>query len=261
MKNNNPIGIFDSGIGGLTIARAIKRKLPNESLIYFGDTQHLPYGDKSSKSIVFFSEQIINFLRTKKCKAIIVACNSASSYLPLSGDCQNIFNVIDPVIKYLKKFKKLKIGIIGTKATISSKVYFNKIKSLNRELSVEQMSTPLLVPMIEEGFVNEIISKTIIKNYLTRKQFEKIDKLILACTHYPLIEKQIAEVCPEIEIINTVDIISEFIKDSLESLDLLSLNSSPKYDFYASNYTNSFEKTASLFFKEEIKLKEIKIWS
>ena len=151
MKNNNPIGIFDSGIGGLTIARAIKRKLPNESLIYFGDTQHLPYGDKSSKSIVFFSEQIINFLRTKKCKAIIVACNSASSYLPISADCQNIFNVIDPVIKYLKKFKKLKIGIIGTKATISSKVYFNKIKSLNRELSVEQMSTPLLVPMIEEG--------------------------------------------------------------------------------------------------------------
>ena len=101
MKNNNPIGIFDSGIGGLTIARAIKRKLPNESLIYFGDTQHLPYGDKSSKSIVFFSEQIINFLRTKKCKAIIVACNSASSYLPISGDYQNIFNVIDPVIKYL----------------------------------------------------------------------------------------------------------------------------------------------------------------
>ena len=123
------------------------------------------------------------------------------------------------------------------------------------------MSTPLLVPMIEEGFINEIISKTIIKNYLTRKQFEKIDKLILACTHYPLIEKQIAEVCPEIEIINTVDIISEFIKDSLESMDLLSLNSFPKYDFYASNYTNSFEKTASLFFKEEIKLKEIKIWS
>ena len=85
MKNNNPIGIFDSGIGGLTIARAIKRKLPNESLIYFGDTQHLPYGDKSSKSIVFFSEQIINFLRAKKCKAIIVACNSASSYLPISS--------------------------------------------------------------------------------------------------------------------------------------------------------------------------------
>ena len=163
------IGIFDSGIGGLTVAHAIKKQLPNENLIYFGDTQHLPYGEKSEKSINLFSKKITSFLIQKKCKAIIIACNSAASVAnkTVLKVAKNIpvFNVIDPVVKYIdEKYKNsaANIGIIGTKATIQSKNYEKKITTLNSKLNVSSLQTPLLAPMIEEGFIKGDISQKII---------------------------------------------------------------------------------------------------
>ena len=133
------IGIFDSGIGGLTVAHAIKKSLPNENIIYFGDTQHLPYGEKSAESINFFSKKITSFLIEKKCKAIVIACNSASSvaFDIVKKQAKNIhvFNVIDPVIENIKKnFRNKKIGVVGTKATIDSKVYERKIQSISNNI-------------------------------------------------------------------------------------------------------------------------------
>ncbi len=163
---NSPIGIFDSGIGGLTVANAIKKVLPNENIIYFGDTEHLPYGEKSKDSIQIFSRKIIRFLIKKNCKVIVIACNSASSVSDNSvlnySDNKKVFNVIDPVVKEVVKVcANYNIGVIGTKATIRSGIYTNKIQELCNSANVIFWQTILLDQMLEKGFVNKEISKNV----------------------------------------------------------------------------------------------------
>ncbi|MEE2953772.1 MAG: glutamate racemase [Bacteroidota bacterium] len=262
----NPIGIFDSGIGGLTIAHALKEKLPKESIIYFGDTEHLPYGRKSNKAICNFSKAITSFLKSKNCKAIIIACNSASSVaykevIKFAGGIP-VFNVIDPVINYVSKHCKNSIvGVIGTKATINSNIYFKKITTLSSNIKVKSLATPLLAPMIEEGFINQKISKAIIENYLSNKKLKSIDNIILACTHYSLISDEIDTLYnKKINIIDSPNIISNNILTELKKLNLTSNLRAPSYHFYVSNYTESFENSARVFFQENIKLEGIKIW-
>lgn len=261
----SPIGIFDSGIGGLTLAHAIKENLPKEHIIYFGDTKHLPYGEKSESAIQSFSKKISEFLLSKKCKAIIIACNSASSVAynsvkNIAGETP-VFNVIDPVIKIVSNnYQNCKIGVIGTKATIKSKIYYSKIMSRKKNQEVYSLATPLLAPMIEEGFFNEEISKKIIQNYLNDPILKDIDSLILACTHYPLIQSEIKEFYKErVQVVDSVKIVAKSISKDLKELDLLNKNSSPKYHFYVSNYTESFEKSSCFFFKERINLEEINL--
>ena len=262
---NNPIGIFDSGIGGLTVANAIKEVLPYENIIYFGDTEHLPYGEKSAESIQYFSKKIIKFLVEKKCKTIVIACNSASSVVNKNvlQSVKNIkvYNVIDPVVNEVVKIcSNYNIGVIGTKATIGSGIYVNKIKEMCNSAKVSSLATPLLAPMIEEGFINEEISKTIIQNYLNNPTLKDINSLILACTHYPLIQKEIEEFYNnEINVIDSANIIAKHIKTKLNHLDLLSDTDNSENQFFVSNYTKSFEKSAKFFSKEEIKLTEINL--
>ena len=262
----SPIGIFDSGIGGLTIAHALKEKLPNENIIYFGDTEHLPYGEKSKTAIQNFSKKITQFLLDKNCKTIIIACNSASSvaYQSVKEIAGNtpVFNVIQPVIdEVVKQCSEYKIGVIGTKATIQSNSYEKKIKALCSSAKVLSLATPLLAPMIEEGFINEDISHTIIANYLSNKQLANIDHLILACTHYPLIHQEIKDYYKgSVKVIDSANIVVEHIANKLKKDNLLSNNIKAEHHFYVSNYTESFEKSAQFFFKEDLKLKEVKIW-
>ncbi len=263
----NPIGIFDSGIGGLTIANAIKSVLPNENIIYYGDTEHLPYGEKSKEAIQSFSKRIIRFLLTKRCKIIVIACNSASSVADESVTntaCNtSIFNVIDPVIAEASKIStKDNIGVIGTKATISSGIYEEKLKKLCRNRKIKSLATPLLAPMIEEGFINEEISNTIIANYLSSKQLKNINHLILACTHYPLIQQEIKKYYRNnVNVIDSANIIANYIQKKLEEDNLLNNEKSSEYNFYVSNYTDSFEKSAKFFFEEVIKLEQVNIFS
>ena len=262
----NPIGIFDSGIGGLTIAYALKKKLPNESFIYFGDTKHLPYGEKSDQAIKDYSLKIVKFLEDKKCKAIVIACNSASSvaYNHIRKNITSIpiYNVIDPIINIItENCESKKIGIIGTKATIKSQIYQKKINNLCQSIDVVSLETPLLAPMIEEGFFNQEISTTIIKNYLNNKILNKIDSLILACTHYPLIKEEIVKFYRnKINVLDSSEIISKYITKELKDLNIMSTSEKCSYHFIISNYTKSFEKSAVIFFKENIKLEEIDIW-
>jgi len=263
--SNNPIGIFDSGIGGLTIAHAIKNKLPNESLIYFGDTKHLPYGEKSEQAIIDYSLKIAEFLKKNNCKAIIIACNSASStaYYHIKKNINSIpiYNVIDPIVSFIsKKYFNKKIGVIGTKATIQSGIYEDKLLDKNSSLSVASLETPLLAPMIEEGFFNQEISSTIIKNYLNDKKLDKIDILILACTHYPLIQNEIISFYKKIDVIDSSEIIADYIYEELYKLKLLNQANKPKFNFIISNFTESFSKSANIFFKENISLEENDIW-
>jgi glutamate racemase len=268
MSSKLPIGIFDSGIGGLTVASAIHQLLPNEELIYFGDTAHLPYGDKSPEAIKYFSLKIGKFLLDKKCKLLVIACNTASSLayndlVDFLGDQIPVINVIDPVVDYMVKSEKhQRIGVIGTKATIKSDLYAKKIKAIKPNIEVKSLPTPLLAPMIEEGFFSNTISKTVINSYLSAPKLKKIDSLILACTHYPLIKPEIETYYKgQVEIINTAEIVAQYVKDKLQALDLLNVAEPNRHQFYVSDYTSSFEKSTKLFFGEKIHLKLKNIWS
>lgn len=267
MSSVLPIGIFDSGIGGLTVAKAIRKILPKEQLIYFGDTAHMPYGDKSPEAIKFYSLKIAKFLLDKNCKLILIACNTASAHayhelIHFLGDKVPIINVIDPVVNLLANSTQYgRIGVIGTKSTIRSDIYAKKFKEINPKIQVSSLATPLLAPMIEEGFFNNNISKTVINSYLSSAKLKKIDSLILACTHYPLIKPEIeAFYKGKVEIINTAEIVAEYLKDQLTNLDLLNDGPAKKHQFYISDYTSSFENSTRLFFGEKIHLSYKPIW-
>jgi len=264
---NSPIGVFDSGIGGLTVANAILKLLPNERLIYFGDTAHLPYGDKSPDSIKYYAIRISQFLLRQNCKMIVIACNTASSMAyevvkEFVGNSIPVIDVIDPVVEKVTQGKKIKkIGIIGTKGTIKSDIYAKKIKSINKKIDVASLATPLLASMIEEGFFNNKISRTVINSYLSRPKLKKIDSLVLACTHYPLIRPEIEEYYgKKIDIIDSAGIVAKAVQDALKKKHLLAKGKFPKHHFYISDYTESFEKAARIFIKGKIKLEEAAIW-
>lgn len=257
------IGLFDSGIGGLTVAKAILEQLPNESLIYFGDTAHLPYGDKSADTIRFFARTIGTFLLSKECKIIVIACNTASSVAfdllkSMAGDKTYIFNVIDAVVEEIIQKKYKKVGVIGTLGTINSNAYKNKILQIDSQVEVRQLATPLLAPMIESGFVDGHISNAVIEQYLNAPELQDIETLVLACTHYPLIKKEIEAYYKsknrQVDVMATNEIVALQIKKFMIENGLVNYEKKGKDAFYVSDYTESFAKTTQLFFKESVDL-------
>ena len=263
---NQPIGIFDSGVGGLTVAQAIKQILPNESLIYFGDTAHLPYGDKSAEAIKSYSQRITEFLLEHNSKVVLVACNSASSsafdFLKKKFEGKAILlDVIDPVVDYLATRNYNKIGVIGTKRTISSGTYEKKIREKSPSTNVVSMATPLFVPMIEEGFIFDDISNAIIRSYLTNESLAGIQALILGCTHYPIIKNQISKIFNfNVDVLDSARLVSMILRDALEKQNLLNDSGVVKDQFFISDYTPYFEKIARMFFEGDINLKKADIW-
>ena len=257
MKNNNrPIGIFDSGLGGLTVLRELTDILSNESFIYFGDTAHLPYGTKSKETIIEYSNQICDFLVKQKVKLIIVACNTASAlaievlekYISIP-----IINVIDPCIYHaIQTTKKQSIGIIGTKATISSRAYEIKLNQLNNNLNIITQACPLFVPIIEEGLANHKITNDLCKLYLNKKKFSTIDVLILGCTHYPLLINTIKKyISKHIVVINSTNIIAIYVKNFLNENMLNTSTKNEKYiKYFLTDKSIQFNKLASIFLKE-----------
>jgi glutamate racemase len=267
MEKDHSIGIFDSGLGGLTVAKAITSLLPNENIIYFGDTAHLPYGDKSKQTIIQYATRIAEFLIEKQCKAVVIACNSASSnafdaVVKQVGNKSIVINVIDPVVDYIKDTDYTKIGIIGTKSTIDSNTYATKIHNLKKGVYVTSMATPLLVPMIEEGFIFDDISNAIIRNYLSRREISDIDSLVLGCTHYPIIKNQINKYYNfNVDIVDSGKIVADNVKQVLNDRDLL--NGSQQdgtKKFYVSDFTRYFKLIAKMFFEEDIELELLDFW-
>ncbi|MEO8149934.1 MAG: glutamate racemase [Bacteroidia bacterium] len=263
----NPIGIFDSGIGGLTVANAINKLLPKESLIYFGDTAHLPYGEKSPAAIKSYALNISEVLLKHHCKIIVIACNTASAlaYKTVKDHVEGkveVVSVIEPTVEFVTANNFAKhIGVIATKATIKSDVYAEEIKKANKSIIVESLATPLLAPMIEEGFFNNKISKTIINDYLSRPKLKKIDTLILACTHYPLIKPEIENYYKgKVKILDSTEIVAQKVKEKLQASHLLNKGKARKHHFYVSDYTKSFEQSTRLFFTGNIKLELLNIW-
>ena len=264
---SQPIGIFDSGIGGLTVASAVAKALPKEQLIYFGDTAHLPYGDKSADSIKYYSIRIAQFLLEQNCKIIVIACNTASALAyetvkDFVGNKVTVIDVVNPIVNEIVQNKKLKhIGVIATKATIKSDIYAKKIKHAAANIEVASLATPLLASMIEEGFFNNKISRTVIHDYLSRPKLKKIDSLILACTHYPLIKKEIEEFFKgKIKIYDNAEAVAKTVAEVLGKEKLLATKKNNKHKFYISDYTKSFEETSKNFFKTKVKLTQAAIW-
>lgn len=266
-SKKSPIGVFDSGIGGLTVAKAIRKILPDESLIYFGDTVHLPYGDKSEAAVQAYSIKIADVLLEKGCKVIVIACNSASSaaYELLKeyvGKRAKIINVIDPMVQYLNEhYADRKVGLIGTKRTIQSGVYAQKVIELERNINLVSLATPLLVPMIEEGFFNNKISSEIIDKYLSDDIFQDISALVLGCTHYPLVKAQITTYFDnKVDILDSSDITAQFLQEYMMSEGLLETGGPREDHFLVSDYTESFESSTKIFFKERVSLEKYVLW-
>ena len=266
LHTQEPIGIFDSGIGGLTVANAIHRALPNERLIYFGDIAHLPYGDKSADAIRYYCLKISKFLMEQNCKMIVIACNSAATaaYDMLLDFFEGkilFVNVVDPLVEKVTEMGRKKIGVIATKATVSTRVYEQKIHQVDPFIEVRQLATPLLVPMIEEGYHQNKVSHAILSNYLNDPQLDGIDTLLLACTHYPLIKNEIQSLLPDpILVLDSTDVVTDAVENQLIDRNILANEKSASDKFYVSDYTASFEKTAKLFYGEKIDLEVMNIW-
>lgn len=268
LKENQPIGIFDSGIGGLTVASAVVKQLPKESIIYFGDTAHLPYGDKSAQIVQGYTKKIVDFLLAHNVKLILIACNTASAaaYELLKnyiGDRAILINVIDPVVSflganYINKF----IGLIGTKLTVQSQVYHKKIAELSKQIDFSALATPLLVPIIEEGYFEHELIDIALAEYLAHPTLQNIECLVLGCTHYPIIKKSIANFYNnKIDIIDASKIVANEVKAQLILHEINSkTTNSTSYNFYVSDYNESFAKGARLFFGKEIKVELIDIF-
>ena len=193
---NQPIGIFDSGLGGLTVLKELKKQMPQEKFIYFGDTAHVPYGNKSPETIKKYCKEITNFLLTKNIKLIIVACNTASSTalktIKKNAKTTPVIDVISASLQTIKTLQNIKkIGIIGTETTINSKSYYKQIKKENPKIEIISQACPLFVPIIEEGLFNHTIADKAAKMYLKKINNKQINALILGCTHYPIIKKTI----------------------------------------------------------------------
>ena len=263
---NRPIGIFDSGIGGLTVANALVKALPEEEIIYFGDTAHLPYGDKSADAIRYYSLKIVKFLLDRDCKMIVIACNSASTaayrvLLEFFHDRTLFASVVDPLVERVSAQRYQKVGVIATKATVRSAVYEQQLKALQPTLNVSSLATPLLVPMIEEGYVDGSISQAVIDQYLSDSKLQDIEALLLACTHYPLIRPQIEQYYKgSVRVFDSTDVVTDQVKNQLAAHQLLNDQRRNPHRFFVSDYTQSFEETTRIFYEEEVELEHYPMW-
>lgn len=252
-----PIGIFDSGVGGLTVLKEVEKLLPHEDVIYFGDTARVPYGNKSKSTIVEFSTQNVLFLLRKKVKMVVIACNTSSA-LALNY-LKSVFSI--PILgvieagakKSLAVTKNKKIGIIGTKSTIASKSYEKYTLNSDKTLKVYSQPCPLFVPLVEEGILKGYIAEAAIKMYLKQLKNKGIDSIILGCTHYPLLKPQIGRYLKGVTIIDSAKEVAIHTRNLLKNRGLLNDGRKRgRVDFYVTDEPKGFMRSAKLFLKRDI---------
>ena len=258
MNRTNPIGIFDSGIGGLTVVKSVLRLMPNENIVYFGDTARVPYGSKSNETVVEYSIQAANFLLRKNIKLLVVACNTASSValkelrkfltIPVIG-------MIEPGAKMaLQESKKGIVGVIGTRATINNKAYAQELKKLNPKVKVFEQACPLFVPLAEEGWLDHKVTQLVAKEYLGELHKKKIDSLILGCTHYPILEEVIQKVVGKnVKLIDSGTPAAKLVEDYLNGRGLRNQSVHQGVsEFYVSDVPTKFREVAERFLGKKI---------
>lgn len=277
--SNRPIGVFDSGLGGLTVLAAIRSLLPQEDLIYFGDTARVPYGNKSKQTVIRYSLEIIEFLLSKGVKAIVVACNTASSYaLPMlekalqeAGLSIPIIGMVEPGVLALQKFMPSlqppfqKVALIATRSTVRSSAYEKKTAQMFPQIQLFSRACPLFVPLIEEGMLDKVFTEMIVREYLDEIDREKISYVILGCTHYPLLKKTIQRMYPHFKLIDSSLQAAEFLQKQLRLQKLLKENlpqkdlpaggvddSQGSIRLYVSDISDSLQDLALLFFGNSI---------
>ncbi|MEA3306137.1 MAG: glutamate racemase [Candidatus Omnitrophota bacterium] len=257
-KRNRAIGVFDSGIGGLTVLREIKGILPREDIIYFGDTARVPYGTKSKATVTKFAIQVADFLVDLKVKVIVVACNTASSF-GLHA-LKRRYNI--PVIGVIKAgarravsaTKNMRIGVIGTKATVSSGVYEKAIKRLNSGVNIISVSCPLFVPLVEENWLKGDVTRKAAERYLNPFKKKNIDTLILGCTHYPLLRPIIRETLGnDVRLIDSAKATAEEVKKVLHDKEIYKKKTNKaEYSFYVSDEPKPFKNIGGKFLGSSI---------
>jgi len=266
MPKNNIIGVFDSGLGGLTVLNELLKIIPNYHYIYLGDNARVPYGNKSRELIYEYTRQAVDFLFQKGAHLIIIACNTASAealrtiqqnYLPKRWPGRRVLGVIRPVAEFAAQTKGInKIGIIGTKATIASQTYPIEIHKLNPKIIVQQTSAPLLVPIVEEGWEKKAEAKSILKQYLLPLKKKSVQALILGCTHYPFLINETKKIMgPKCLVPHPGNIVAKSLKNYLERHPELDITprQSPQLTFYTTDQPTQFKKLGEKFLKRKIK--------
>lgn len=258
-----PIGVFDSGLGGLTIVKAMQAIMPDEGVIYFGDTAHLPYGDKSPELINEYSANITDFLVEKGVKAIVIACNTASAVAQETvkkhaGEIP-VFNVIGPAVRMaIGLSEQNNIGVIGTKTTVRSGVYKKSILANAADAKVVEKATPLLVPLIEEGWLNNTVSKEVIEAYMSDTGFESVDTLILGCTHYPLIMEDIQDYFhndreSHVHVVDSSIALAAEVNKFLQDQEMSRTGQEELInEYFVSDYSQNFEESGRLFLEKSV---------
>lgn len=266
------IGIFDSGFGGLNIMKSIVKELPEYDFIYLGDTARVPYGERSLKAVYDFTQEAVDFLFQQGCEIIILACNTASSealhkiqneYLPIQEKNKKVLGVLIPAVEKAAKVSQQKrVGVIATTGTISSGAFPKEIKKIDQRIKVFSQACPLLVPLIEAGEENSSAMDFMLKKYLQPLMKEKIDTLILGCTHYGIIEKVVQKIVGDkIKIISEPQIVAKKLKNYLlrhPELEI-KLNKKRKRFFYTTDITDSFQILGSQFFGQKIQVQKINL--
>ena len=253
IDKNAPVGVFDSGVGGLTVAREIMRNLPSEKIVYFGDTARVPYGSKSKDTVIRYSSQIVHFLREQNVKAIVIACNTASAFaLEAVQDKLDIpvLGVIEAGARVAaEETKNKRVGVIGTVGTVGSGIHESYLKRLDPEITVIGKACPLFVPLVEEGWLHDPVTVEVASRYLQELKDEQVDTLILGCTHYPLIRSTIQEVMGEkVRLVNPAYETALELKSLLTKMDLLSTGEQQAefpYRFYVSDLADEFKEFAN----------------
>ena len=253
MEKEKPIGVFDSGIGGLTVVKRIAAMLPSEDIVYFGDTARVPYGSKSNSTVIEYSIQDARFLLNKNVKVIVAACNTASSiaieHLRKSFDVP-VIGMIEPgAMHAVNQTKNKRIGVIGTRATIINKAYSKEIKRLDPAIEVFETPCPLFVPLAEEGWINHKATYEIAEEYLSGLRDLNIDTLVLGCTHYPLLSKVIQEVIgSNVTLIDSGVASAELVRNELDRTGLHTNKfSNGNHEFHVSDIPVKFKEIAELF--------------
>jgi len=261
--NNKAIGIFDSGVGGLTVLSEIRKNLPNENIIYLGDTKNFPYGSRSEEEIIEFAIQNVETLTKKDVKVIVIACGTATSQaleilkqkfiLPIIG-------IIEPTVQYIKEQNYKNVGVIATEGTIRSGAWEQKLKEKIPEINVTNKACPMLATIAEEGKAQSSEGRKVIKEYMKPFKEKRIDKIILGCTHYPIYEQIIKEELGyEVELINTGDTVSKYLKNYLEEKGLENKERNKKENIYLTKPEKEFEKIATNILNENLDIQAI--WS
>jgi len=260
------IGIFDSGIGGLTVVKSVMERNPGYDIIYFGDTARTPYGTKSADTVIKYSVENIDFLLQHGAKIVVMACNTASSVaahrVTETFDVP-IFEVVTPATEQaVNRSGKFVVGVIGTRATINSGMYEKKIKKMKPDAKVYSVACPLLVPLVEEGWVNKPETMMIIKKYLLPLKVRQIDTLILGCTHYPLLKDKIQrKIGKRVTIIDSSISVAEKVKSFLDAHPEIDrrLGKNGAFRLFVSDITEQFEKTARITLKRKVFLEHVKL--